>query len=204
MTMKIWKKQSTIMNKSNFGGGFWGETSGATENMRKVISDARHRILADSRVRQNWQEWVEALESGEYEQDRDGGMLWKNDGFCCLGVACHLVDSENWRQNDGDSQSTFVWSDDGHKQGNFDTLPPSRLMEETYGIPTFQGWDGNDVVLIMRRHTAGEGYHHGFVLGSGANDDGETFATIAQAIRNTYLNPVYEQMGLYHMIWPPQ
>lgn len=47
--------------------------------------------------------WLEALESGEYNQCV--GALWRIDddgkkGYCCLGVATELLDSE----------SSFMWS----------------------------------------------------------------------------------------------
>lgn len=38
--------------------------------------------------------WLAALRSGEYKQGKD--YLRKNDSFCCLGVACNLIDPNNW------------------------------------------------------------------------------------------------------------
>lgn len=32
--------------------------------------------------------WLQALESGKYEQCKD--ELWDGDGYCCLGVACAI------------------------------------------------------------------------------------------------------------------
>ena len=42
--------------------------------------------------------WIEALRSGKYEQCR--GALRKGDTFCCLGVACDLIDKDGWEKND--------------------------------------------------------------------------------------------------------
>ncbi len=36
-------------------------------------------------IRENVEAWCEALESGEYEQTQDA--LYKDGGYCCLGVA---------------------------------------------------------------------------------------------------------------------
>jgi hypothetical protein len=38
--------------------------------------------------------WVEALRSGNYKQTT--GALRKDDGFCCLGVLCDIVDPKGW------------------------------------------------------------------------------------------------------------
>ena len=38
--------------------------------------------------------WVAALRSGKYKQGR--GALRKGDTFCCLGVACDLIDKDGW------------------------------------------------------------------------------------------------------------
>ena len=38
--------------------------------------------------------WVAALRSGKYEQGR--GALRTGDTYCCLGVACDLIDPIAW------------------------------------------------------------------------------------------------------------
>jgi hypothetical protein len=40
-------------------------------------------------VNANAQKWVDALRSGEFEQAK--GALYKNGGYCCLGVACEVA-----------------------------------------------------------------------------------------------------------------
>jgi hypothetical protein len=44
------------------------------------------------------QKWIEALRSGQYTQ---ATQRLKNEdgGFCCLGVACHLIDPAKWSPN---------------------------------------------------------------------------------------------------------
>ena len=38
--------------------------------------------------------WIETLRSGIYKQCK--GALRKGDTFCCLGVACDLIDKDGW------------------------------------------------------------------------------------------------------------
>lgn len=42
-------------------------------------------------------QWVEALRSGRYRQTQN--TLRVNDGFCCLGVLCDLVEPGLWEVN---------------------------------------------------------------------------------------------------------
>lgn len=39
--------------------------------------------------------WLEALRSGKYNQTVNG-CLRDEDGFCCLGVVCDVIDSSKW------------------------------------------------------------------------------------------------------------
>ena len=48
--------------------------------------------------------WVAALRSGKYEQGR--GVMRKGDRFCCLGVACDLIDPGAW----GDGRFGMGWN----------------------------------------------------------------------------------------------
>lgn len=41
--------------------------------------------------------WIKALLSGEYQQAH--GALHRQDGFCCMGVACDLVDPDGWAED---------------------------------------------------------------------------------------------------------
>jgi|SRR6185437_2598790 len=40
--------------------------------------------------------WVEALRSGAFDQTQ--GTLRDNNGFCCLGVACNIIDHNRWAE----------------------------------------------------------------------------------------------------------
>ena len=39
--------------------------------------------------------WIEALEHGDYKKGRNV-LRTEHDEYCCLGVACDLVDSDQW------------------------------------------------------------------------------------------------------------
>lgn len=43
----------------------------------------------------NVRRWIEALRSGRYKQGRFS-LRNRNDEFCCLGVACDLLDNNKW------------------------------------------------------------------------------------------------------------
>ncbi len=74
----------------------------------------------------NAKKWVEALESGRFQQAK--GKLRTADGFCCLGVACEISglgkwDHENYKTKTS-SRSSFLpmevkeWLGLGHKDGD--------------------------------------------------------------------------------------
>lgn len=104
--------------------------------------------------------WVAALRSGEYKQGH--GALRYEDSFCCLGVLCDLAAREGvgaWRED-----GTFATSDD-----SFDvsaSLPP-KAVGQWAGL-----MDPNPhVTLGVSRNAL-----------SGLNDNGDTFAVIADLI----------------------
>ena len=49
--------------------------------------------------------WVAALRSGKYQQGRD--VLRNGDKFCCLGVACDLIDPDAWESTS--TYNIFGW-----------------------------------------------------------------------------------------------
>jgi hypothetical protein len=46
---------------------------------------AKVERMSKEMIRENVEAWCDALESGEYEQTK--GALYKDGGYCCLGVA---------------------------------------------------------------------------------------------------------------------
>lgn len=107
--------------------------------------------------------WVEALESGDYQQVRD--TLRSEWGFCCLGVACEvaMANGLDIDVREGDN----VWFYDGQA----DALPTS--VQDWYGL------DNTNPVLKFP-----DGVRADCIV---ANDSyGDSFVSIAKAVRNTY------------------
>lgn len=42
------------------------------------------------------QKWIDALKSGRYKQGKSA-LKNKHGGYCCLGVACDIVDPNGWK-----------------------------------------------------------------------------------------------------------
>lgn len=40
-------------------------------------------------------DWLAALRSGDYKQTQ--GRLRRDEGFCCMGVLCDVIDPSKWR-----------------------------------------------------------------------------------------------------------
>lgn len=53
-------------------------------------------------------QWLEALRSGKYEQATKV-LRSRSDCFCCLGVACDLLDSTKWLQ--GENPDGLDWGE---------------------------------------------------------------------------------------------
>lgn len=107
--------------------------------------------------------WVGALRSGEYQQC--SRRLHNGRGYCCLGVAEILSGSEFA----SDDQGTYFI--DGKSESDY-------LTEETMqaiGVGYYNGSIecGKDPILVGGKF---------YVCLSDANDDGRTFAEIADAI----------------------
>ena len=106
----------------------------------------------------NAEKWVAALESGEYTQTT--GRLRDGYGFCCLGVACDVAIKEgvSLRVDEDEDAECILYDDTGG------TLP-DRVMR-WLGMGNSFGGYGHDRAL------------------ADDNDDGATFAEIAQTIRS--------------------
>lgn len=54
----------------------------------------------------NQEKWVQALESGDYQQCK--GSLRRGDSFCCLGVACDVIAvPEGWEWKPAEREGTY-------------------------------------------------------------------------------------------------
>jgi len=62
-------------------------------------------------------EWVAALRSGKYQQTQ--GTLTDGVGFCCLGVACDVLNSDGWQRE----ENVIFYSYSGYEAAQ--SLPPS-------------------------------------------------------------------------------
>ena len=203
---KVLKKQATAMKGNQHTISL---PHGPVETINDMVGadmilTAREAIYESSEVRNNWEAWAQALESGDYQQDSVGGVLKRRKGpqyshFCCLGVACDLQDV-SWQIDEMNGVYLYNPESGG---GSRDCLPDHDLMNRAFGVVKESTSDeGNDVYLIAKYHDDGK-YRTGLITASGANDNHVPFETIAKAIRNTYLNPVYERMGRHHMINQP-
>lgn len=97
--------------------------------------------------------WVEALRSGKYQQCK--GRLNNGAGFCCLGVACDLIDSGAWVESEM-TDGAFEY------QGEANVLP--WMVEQMYA---------------MKSNVGNYSYHASLTE---LNDDGADFKTIADVI----------------------
>ena len=74
--------------------------------------------LEHNKINQEFKKkWIAALLSGEYEQGV--GLLRNEDNkFCCLGVACNLIDPTKWIYTEKDQleraldKPAFGWGDE--------------------------------------------------------------------------------------------
>ena len=102
--------------------------------------------------------WIEALESGDYEQTR--GVLRSQDGentdcpwsYCCLGVMCDLYDSLKW---ESDTMARSIY-------GGSSEFPPKHVLD-AHGLTLY---DAEDLAVM--------------------NDDGESFESIARHLRQLF------------------
>jgi hypothetical protein len=53
-------------------------------------------------------QWLEALRSGEYEQDRFSLQNSQTGGYCCLGVACKVVAPDYKKKTGLDGNDVLV------------------------------------------------------------------------------------------------
>ena len=106
--------------------------------------------------------WVKTLRSGSYKQGKKV-LRTRIDAFCCLGVACDLVDPSGWNAITRNSQ-IYVW-----EWFNGNTTSLSHKAMDHYGIRTSSGWialDGETVSLAI------------------LNDSGKSFGEIADLIES--------------------
>lgn len=143
-------------------------------------------------MNENAERWVKALESGKYQQNTNGYLRTAEDLYCCLGVGCDLMNSDDWKANEKDKVFEFVDPDARHV--NISTL--SDRMLKWLGL---QGCTGSFTLTEeVRELICGEndGQYPGIATGkvpkedditysslAGLNDAGISFLIIAKVIR---------------------
>jgi hypothetical protein len=141
-----------------------------------VIERIPSVVLTDDQ-KQQWERWINALESGEFKQTTFA--LRDETGFCCLGVACNLVDPEGWTFDTGAHAYSFLPNEACSTENAVkDHLTP--FVRGHYGSELgplglyvggrFPDEEGNTLEL------------HSLSL-SGINDMGATFLEIAEILK---------------------
>lgn len=123
-------------------------------------------------------EWVPALLSGDYKQGR-GTLEWNNE-FCCLGVACNLLEQKGTlvryeRQIEGRENNLIIYRSAKNPDGDFDSSFLPRVAAQYIGI----GVSGELRI---------EGHPYSL---SELNDEGKTFGQIAQIIKEATENRTF-------------
>jgi hypothetical protein len=86
-------------------------------------TNRRATVAVYEKMNPEWKEkWVEALESGEYEQGQ--GCLNGSGKFCCLGVLCDLYDADKWGEQ----------REDGTPYDGMKCVPEQKSIADT-GLP---------------------------------------------------------------------
>lgn len=67
--------------------------------------------------------WLIALRSGEYKQGK-GELRSRNNKFCCIGVACQVMNPNNWKENDIEWIASYMFDGEGF-------IAPRSLLKES-------------------------------------------------------------------------
>lgn len=105
-------------------------------------------------------EWLAALRSGKYMQGR-GFLRTGKDEFCCLGVLCDIVDKKN---------GTSEWKLK-KKAASYSFMDMTTNLPERLEIATGVAYHGGFMTIEKKLNSL-----------AAHNDDGKTFAQIADAI----------------------
>jgi hypothetical protein len=92
--------------------------------------------------------WINALESGEFEQGR--GALNRNGEFCCLGVLCELAYRSGVLVKKEKAKSDYV---NIVKYDGMDTYLPNSV-EQWAGIDSSQ-WESIQMSRLIRLNDSG-------------------------------------------------
>lgn len=115
--------------------------------------------------RQRIKEWVDALRSGKYNQAQ--GYLRTAEGFCCLGVACHVVNPIPWEVSHINIGGCTHY---GYEHPDYTAILPKHIAQ-------FYGMGNNSSAYTSIRDRDGE-----LIELAGLNDEGFPFSQIADLI----------------------
>ena len=117
-------------------------------------------------------EWVAALRSGEYEQGIQ--YLCKNNKYCCLGVLCELQPDLEWE--------IVIKKEDDNEEVH--GLPPKTVKR--YGKDGHTGSLPISIVTKLGLRSRFGSFKDETITLSGLNDQGKTFAEIADIIEKNW------------------
>ena len=130
------------------------------DNDEDLAAIKRARLIIQEGVREMQPEilaaWIQALESGEYDQGRK--VLRSTDNkYCCLGVVCDIVAGDEWYEKELASVRTPRLF---HPYGNIDAglldnEACAQLRLSTIGMDTFaevndNGWTFAEIADAMK------------------------------------------------------
>lgn len=144
------------------------------------------------------EKWLEALESGDYEQT--SSYLKYGDSFCCLGVACDLFDGDAWQLRPGscnayeiDGETAYLPSEIKETlrmkdaEGKFDCSVDEidfSFIDMTTFDPEYDREAGTPEALVYDFEREYEHNDYSMSLAQLNDDWGFDFKQIAQFIRN--------------------
>ena len=114
-------------------------------------------------------EWIDALESGDYEQAQKALKVHlesEDYGFCCLGVACEIYPGTKWDHSDGWQAYMEEFIPDPDTDGYVDEEHYTSASELPYGLRNKIGMDSNFQRVLIE-----------------TNDSGASFKVIANLLR---------------------
>lgn len=77
--------------------------------------------------------WLAALRNGEYKQAT--GYLKTQDGFCCLGVLCDIIDPDAWDNKlSGLENRSYAWDSGGFGKSYYEL--PNHVLHDI-GVPRY-------------------------------------------------------------------
>jgi len=126
-------------------------------------------------VNERIEKWVEALESGEFEQTE--GALREGDSYCCLGVACEVFRRETgrgrWVNPEWGGPLEFRMEDGPFEEGSVAVMPVA--------VARYFNIQSNPTLMYGSDRLKKDLYP-----AASLNDKGVPFVEIARAIRERY------------------